>query len=384
MSAHELAPYAVHPERSAGRVHDERRPTPPEGPFALDRERIIHCAAFRRLEYKTQVVVNHEGDHFRTRLTHTLEVAHLSRRLARRLAANEELSEAIALAHDLGHPPFGHAGEAALRELMLDHGGFEHNVQSLRVVDYLEHPVPDYRGLNLSFELRESLVKHVTPYDNPEPEAHDSPGMQALFEVGVMPPLEGQIASLADQLAYVGHDTEDAVSANLLDWGPLDEVRLWREAAAPWRRAHSEAPLAALTRPIVDAMIDRLLDDAATHTAARLRESRVDSADAVRRLEHGLVDFSPPGQALVAELRAFLLDHFYRHHRLIRMDAKARRFVREVFRAYSEQPRMLPPRFAARIEEQGAHRVICDYIAGMTDRYCQDEYKRLFEPFERV
>jgi dGTPase len=208
--------------------------------------------------------------------------------------------------------------------------------------------------------------------------------MQALFEVGVMPPLEGQIASLADQLAYVGHDTEDAVSANLLDWGPLDEVRLWREAAAPWRSAHPGAPLAALTRPIVDAMIDRLLDDAAAHTASRLRESRVDSVDAVRRLEHGLVDFSPPARALVAELRAFLLDHFYRHHRLIRMDAKARRFVREVFRAYSEQPRMLPPRFAARIEEQGAQRVICDYIAGMTDRYCQDEYKRLFEPFERV
>ncbi|UCG33752.1 MAG: dNTP triphosphohydrolase, partial [Phycisphaerales bacterium] len=221
MTGTTLAPYAVHPESSRGRLHGPEPSDDIESPFVLDRERVIHCAAFRRLEYKTQVMVNHEGDHFRTRLTHTLEVAHLARRLARALHVDEELAEVVALTHDLGHPPFGHAGEAALRELMAGHGGFEHNVQSLRVVDYLEHPFRDYRGLNLSFEVRESLVKHSTPYDNPEPEAHDSPAMQQLFDVGYMPPIEGQLTSLADQIAYVGHDVEDAIGA-----GVLSEERL--------------------------------------------------------------------------------------------------------------------------------------------------------------
>ncbi len=384
MGTSQLANYAVSAERSLGRRHDLEPGQEKAGPFVLDRERVIHCAAFRRLEYKTQVMVNHEGDHFRTRLTHTLEVAHLARRLAGLLRVNEELCEVIALAHDLGHPPFGHAGEQALRELMDHHGGFEHNVQSLRVVDYLEHPFRTYRGLNLNFEVRESLVKHITPYDSPEPEAHDSPEMGALFDVGPMPPIEGQVASLADQIAYVGHDIEDAISAGIITERQLDATALWRDAAGPIRHADPDAPLAAVGRPVIDRIVDRVLADVADTSLTLIDRAAVDSPDDVRQVGHGLVDFSPQGKTLVDELRECLFDHFYRHHRLVRMDTKARRFVREVFQAYVDVPNMLPPRFAQRITEQGPHRVICDYVAGMTDRYCLDEYKRLFEPFERV
>lgn len=379
-----LAPYAVHPEASRGRLHGPEPGDDADSPFVLDRERVIHCAAFRRLEYKTQVMVNHEGDHFRTRLTHTLEVAHLARRLARTLHVNEELAEVVALTHDLGHPPFGHAGEAALRELMAGYGGFEHNVQSLRVVDYLEHPFRDYRGLNLSFEVRESLVKHSTPYDNPEPEAHDSPAMQQLFDVGYIPPIEGQLTSLADQIAYVGHDVEDAIGAGVLSEERLNTTALWRGAAGPIRRKEPDAALPAIGRPAIDAMVTHLLVDVRDTSLALIRDAGVQSSDEVRQCRRTLVDFSPAGQRLVRELRDLLSEDFYRHHRLVRMDAKAQRFVKEVFRAYVEHPQMLPPRFADRINELGAHRVICDYVAGMTDRFCQDEYKRLFEPFERV
>jgi dGTPase len=379
-----LAPYAVHPEAPRGRLHGPEPGDDADSPFVLDRERVIHCAAFRRLEYKTQVMVNHEGDHFRTRLTHTLEVAHLARRLARALHVNEELAEVVALTHDLGHPPFGHAGEAALRELMAGFGGFEHNVQSLRVVDYLEHPFRDYRGLNLSFEVRESLVKHSTPYDNPEPEAHDSPAMQQLFDVGYMPPIEGQLTSLADQIAYVGHDVEDAIGAGVLSEERLDTTALWRRAAGPIRRKEPDAALPAIGRPAIDAMVAHLLADVRDTSLALIRDAGVRSTEQVRQFGRALVDFSPAGQRLVRELRDLLSEDFYRHHRLVRMDAKAQRFVKEVFRAYVEHPQMLPPRFADRINELGAHRVICDYVAGMTDRFCQDEYKRLFEPFERV
>jgi dGTPase len=384
MTGTTLAPYAAHPEASRGRLHGPEPGDDTESPFVLDRERVIHCAAFRRLEYKTQVMVNHEGDHFRTRLTHTLEVAHLARRLARALHVNEELAEVVALTHDLGHPPFGHAGEAALRELMAGYGGFEHNVQSLRVVDYLEHPFRDYRGLNLSFEVRESLVKHSTPYDNPEPEAHDSPAMQQLFDVGYMPPIEGQLTSLADQIAYVGHDVEDAIGAGVLREKRLDTTALWRRAAGPIRRKEPDAALPAIGRPAIDAMVAHLLADVRDTSLALIRDAGVQSSDDVRQCRHPLVDFSPAGQRLVRELSDLLAEDFYHHHRLVRMDAKAQRFVKEVFRAYVEHPQMLPPRFADRVEEQGAYRVICDYVAGMTDRFCQDEYKRLFEPFERV
>ena len=384
MSTGKLASYAVRPEASRGRLHAPEPGDQADSPFVLDRERVIHCAAFRRLEYKTQVIVNHEGDHFRTRLTHTLEVAHLARRLARALAVSEELSEVIALAHDLGHPPFGHAGETALRELMAGYGGFEHNVQSLRVVEFLEHPFPPYRGLNLCFEVRESLVKHMTPFDNPEPEAHDSPAMQQLFDVGVMPPVEGQLVSLADQIAYVGHDLEDAIGADLITEEQLGHTTLWGEAAEPIRRSDTAAVLPAIGRPVIDAMVDRLLGDVRDTSLALIRRAGVQSPDEVRQSGGALVDFSAAGTRLVDELRDFLYENFYRHHRLVRMDAKAQRFVKEVFRAYVEHPRMLPPRFASRIPETDPHRVICDYVAGMTDRFCQDEYKRLFEPFERV
>ena len=380
----EFADCAITPQTSRGRRHGPEADASRPGPFVLDRERVIHSAAFRRLEYKTQVVVNHEGDHFRTRLTHTLEVAHLARRLARLLRVNEELSEAISLAHDLGHPPFGHAGEMALREQMAGFGGFEHNVQSLRVVDYLEHPFRGHRGLNLSFEVRESLVKHVTPYDNPEPEAHDSPAMQELFDTGVMPPLEGQVASLADQMAYIGHDIEDGIGAGIVTEAQLNRTSLWRQACEPVRLADSDAVLPAIGRPVIDAIVDRLMADAADRSMALMDQAGVRSPDDVRQCPRVLVRFSTETERMVDELRDFLFESFYRHHRLVRMDAKAQRFVRKVFRAYLEHPGMLPPRFAERIEEQGPHRVICDYVAGMTDRYCQDEYKRLFEPFERV
>ena len=385
-SSQNIAPYGVTDDESRGRLHDDPF-AGDRSPFELDRHRVLRSASFRRLEYKTQVFVIHEDDHFRTRLTHSLEVAAIARQLAVGLNVNATLAEVIALAHDLGHPPFGHAGEAILGQLMSESGGFEHNVQSLRVIDYLEHPYPPFRGLNLSFEVREGIIKHTTVHDRPEVDEASAAGLAELLADGPWPSVEGQIVCLADRLAYDGHDLEDALGANLIGEQDLDTLDLWRESAGDIRRRFPDGPLGTVRRPILDAIHAALIRDATAESQRRLTEAGVTSVDDVRRVAPdapGLVAVSDETNAQLEALEAFLMERVYRHHRVVRMDAKARQFIERLFEAYCGNPRLLPPRFFKRVEDQGIKRVVCDYIAGMTDRFCQDEYRRLFEPFERV
>jgi len=341
-------------------------------PLVVDRQRIVHSAAFRRLQYKTQVFValDLEGDHYRTRLTHTLEVAHLARCLAEALGLNAKLAEVVALAHDLGHPPFGHAGEQALNECMQDHGGFEHNVHALRVVEYLEHPYPTFRGLNLTRCVRECLAKHTTQYDRPGPHP---------LQDERPPPLEGQVAALADRLAYGLHDLQDGLYAELVEPKQLQGLELWRGAynspAGPaghaWR---------ARLRPAIDRMQRMLIEDAVAETRRRLAEHAAERGAAVQRAGVEAVALSPQMGERVRELEAFLLEHVYRHEQLVQMDSKARRVITAVFNAYVERPQLMPSRFAGRVAEQGVQRVAADYVAGMTDRFCSQEHARLFDP----
>jgi len=374
-----LATHAVTESASRGRVFPEPGAAS-QPPFETDRDRILNSMSFRRLRHKTQVFVTDLGDHFRTRLTHTLEVQIQAERLAGLLNLNDRLAGAIAMAHDLGHPPFGHAGEEALAELMNGHGGFEHNVQSLRVVDYLEHPYPDFRGLNLSFELRESLIKHRTRYDKPGAAPPD-PTAKDLLDTGPQPPLEGQVANLADAIAYTLHDIEDGLVEGALNESTINASRLWREASSETRTRHPQAPIEAIRRPILDEIARRLHEDATNESNQRIRAADVKSVDDVRRTPDDLVGFSGDMQAAIDELQGVLLQAVYRNHRVIRMDAKAKHLIRDLFEAYLGQPELMPQRYSARVREQGVHRVICDYIAGMTDRFCQEEHRQLFAPF---
>jgi len=367
-------PYSVTSDNSRGREHAESFPKNID-PFAIDRQRVLHSAAFRRLEYKTQVFVIGEHDHFRTRLTHTLEVASIARRLCTALQVNVAVGELIALMHDVGHPPFGHSGETILAELMADHNGFEHNAQSLRVIEYLEHPYPAFRGLNATYEVRESLAKHCTLYDKP--------GRHPLAD-GTRAPIEGQVANLADRLAYDCHDLEDAIGAALISESDLAEVDLWAEAIQAPRQQYPDLSLAAIRRLILDSLESAMLNDIVTESRRRLADAKVTTIDDVRQSGSDLIAFSPTMANRVAQLENFLVHRVYQHRKLIRMDNKAELFIRRLFEAYLAEPGLLPARFSERITDQGKHRVICDYIAGMTDRFAQDEYKRLFEPFERV
>lgn len=376
-----LRPCAVGPDDSIGRIHDEPA-DPLRDVFEVDRHRILASAAFRRLQYKTQVFVHDEHDHFRTRLTHTLEVAEIARRLAVALEVNERLAETIALSHDLGHAPFGHAGETILHQLMSDAGGFEHNIQSLRTVDYLEHPYPAFRGLNLSYEVREGLVKHLSTYDQPA----TSLGLVDLGELmgsGTWPSIEGQIVSIADRMAYDCHDLEDALEAKLIDSSALHELTLWNAASNVIREQFGQLVTPAVRRPILTSILDRLLTDVIESTASRLRESPLGTVEAVRRAESAVVTFSRETATFVGEIEGFLAASVYHHDRLVQMDANARQLIERLFTAYVSDPAMLPPRFARRLNAQDPRRVVCDYIAGMTDRFCRDEYQRLFGPHER-
>ncbi len=369
-----LKPYAVTSANTRGREHKEQFGRNVD-PYAVDRERVLHSAAFRRLAHKTQVFVSGEHDHFRSRMTHTLEVTSVVRRLCVALQVNGAVGELIALTHDLGHPPFGHAGELALHKLMIRNGGFEHNAQSLRIVEYLEHPYPAFRGLNLTYEVREALAKHCTIFDHP--------GIHPLAD-GTQAPLEGQIANLADRVAYDCHDLEDAIGAGLLEEADFREVDLWIEAAGPVRSEHPDLPLAAVRRPILDRLEALLLDDVVAESRRRIASTTLSSVDDVRGMPQPLVSFSPEIRPRVDQLESFLSEKVYRHSRLIRMDDKAGRLIEQLFDVYLAEPKLLPQRFSLRVAEQGLHRVLCDYIAGMTDRFCQEEYRRLFEPFERV
>jgi len=370
MPERELAPYAARPEHSRGRRHREPAPRG-RTEYQRDRDRIVHSTAFRRLEYKTQVFINHEGDLFRTRLTHSLEVAQLARSVARRLNLDEDLTEAVALAHDLGHTPFGHTGQDALNACMRPYGGFEHNLQSLRVVDVLEQRYAGFDGLNLTFEAREGILKHCAPRN-----------ARLLGDVGERflkkhrPSLEAQIANLADEVAYNNHDVDDGVRSGLLDLDQLSEVKIFARHRKAVLRDHPRIEPRRLRYETVRRMIATLVTDL-THTSAdNIRRHAPRTIDEVRRMP-ALIAFSPRIREESLALKRFLNENLYRHYRVVRMSAKAGRVVSELFHAFLSDPRLLPPDFQSQARTD-APRAIADYIAGMTDRYAILEHRRLF------
>ena len=369
-----LAPYATLAGESRGRVTAEPEPQYRTA-FQRDRDRVLHSAAFRRLEYKTQVFVNDEGDYYRTRLTHTLEVAQIGRTIARALAVNEDLVEAIALAHDLGHPPFGHAGEDALNRVMAGQGGFNHNLQTYRVLTELEHRYPGWRGLNLSAETLHGVVTHETTVD-----VQAAAGLD--LELG--PSLEAQIADFSDELAYAAHDLDDGISAGLITPQMLPELSIWREVCARRDWPVDAAVVDEVRRHIlVREVVGLLVDDVTEGASALLDVLAPESAVAVQRLPERVLRYSASVGRLARELRAFLYEQMYRHHRVIRMQRRAERFVEEIFEALCADPRQLPPEFRHEAEWLPVERVVSDYIAGMTDRGALLEYRRLFDPLTR-
>jgi dGTPase len=365
-----LAPYAAHAEQSRGRRHPEAE-SPGRTAFQRDRDRVIHSSAFRRLEYKTQVFVNHEGDLFRTRLTHSLEVAQIGRAIARQLGVNEDLVEAIALAHDLGHTPFGHAGQDALHECMKAHGGFEHNLQSLRVVDELEERYGAFNGLNLSFETREGILKHCSTEN-----ARKLGELGERFLQKRQPSLEAQIANLADEIAYNNHDIDDGLRSGLLQLGQLEDVPLFARHAAQVRAQFPDIGERRMVNETVRRMINTLIVDLASESERRIAAARPASIEDVRQAAP-LVAFSPEVRKEADALKSFLLHNLYRHFRVMRMTTKAKRIVADLFRAFHDEPRLLPLDHQARVAEDRA-RAIADYVAGMTDRYAMKEHQRLF------
>jgi dGTPase len=368
-----LAPYAMATARSRGRQFPE-----PEHPFRplfqRDRERIVHCAAFRRLMLKTQVLSAATTDHHRTRLTHTLEVAQVSRTIARQLGLQEDLTEAIALSHDLGHPPFGHAGEQALDECMGGRGGFDHNLHSLRIVDMLESPYPDRPGLNLSWEVREAMAHHS--------KRRDHPAARGLLAAG-QPTLEAQVVDAADSLAYDAHDLDDALGYGLLTLADLEAVEFWRVGADRVRR---EAPCLEPERfrkSVIRALIEWQVTDLLTHTQNRIRQERVTSLAEVRRVPD-LVGNTESARRAKSDLEYFLHDRVYRHPRVQAMADRGRQWVGALFAAYRSAPAEMSDRFVRRAAAETVEEVVCDYVAGMTDRFARQEHDRLFPPDRRV
>ena len=369
-----LAPYGLRSAESRGRAYPEpESATRPA--FTRDRDRIIHTTPFRRLMYKTQVFVFFEGDHYRTRLTHTLEVAQLGRSLARGLGGNVDLTEAICLAHDLGHPPFGHAGEHMLNILMADHGGFNHNTQSYRIVTELEHRYPDFPGLNLTYETREGMLKHETDYDQSE---------AAEYEPDKRASLEAQIANFADEIAYNAHDLDDGLRAGLFTLTDLDELAIWRELSevAGWKPGQHFSSMH--RHEIIRELIGRSVGDVMGRTADALDTYEIDSPEKLQRHPENVVAYTPEFGRKVRALKKFLFDRMYRHYRVMRMQTKAERFVAELFDAYVKEPHMLPGETQARLETASVERVVADYIAGMTDRYALDDWQRLYDPYIRA
>jgi len=374
LEARTLAPYAMLSRASRGRAAPEP-PHPARTCFQRDRDRIIHSAAFRRLEYKTQVFVNHEGDYYRTRLTHTIEAAQITRSVAQALGLNLDLAEAVALAHDLGHPPFGHAGERVLNELMRPHGGFDHNAQSLRTIDWIEIRYPNFRGLNLSYEVREGIIKHS---------AFKGRAAAQEFDPTLYPCLEAQIVDLADEIAYLAHDADDGVEAAMLTAQDLEASRIYRAARSAIDAQITDERIARYQ--IVKRMINLMVTDLVTHIDAQLSAAHADSIDKVWQAGRALAGFSPTMDDGVAELKRLMRDLLYRHYRVSRMSEKAGRVLTQLFEAYMSEPRQMPRAVLERGEQDGdpMPRVVADYIAGMTDRFALDEYRKLFDPDERV
>ncbi len=364
-----LAPYAVKGSENRGREYPERE----DGfrnPFQRDRDRIIHSTAFRRLQYKTQVFVNHEGDHYRTRLTHTLETCQIARSIGRSLALNEDLVEAVALAHDIGHGPFGHAGEWALRALMKDHGGFEHNVHCLRIVEKLEDSYADFPGLNLTFETREGLKNH------PE---HFYKDRRPRFRS-----LEADLVDVADEIAYNAHDLDDGLRSELIREEDLGGLAFWKDVSATIRKKYPRLAARQRKRLAIRLLINRLVTDLIVNTRLRVKKMGIRSVPDLQRTQQPVVVFSGAVRRDLLQLKKFLHANLYQHYRVVRMTDKAQRFLRALFYVYSEKPAQLPPEVFRRIKEEGIHRTLCDYLAGMTDRFALDEYKRFFEPYESV
>jgi len=365
-----LAPYAASPKNSRGRRHREAKPRG-RSEFQRDRDRIVHSTAFRRLEYKTQVFINHEGDLFRTRLTHSLEVAQIGRSVARNLRVDEDLTEAIALAHDLGHTPFGHSGQDALNACMKPYGGFEHNLQSLRVVDVLEQRYGAFDGLNLTFETREGILKHCSQRN-----------ARLLGDVGERfvkkrrPSLEAQIANMADEIAYNNHDVDDGLRSGLLTLEQLSDVAIFARHTKAALRDFPGLSGRRLVNETVRRMIDTLVTDLIRSSASNIREYSPSAIDDIRRAP-ALVSFSGEVQREQSELKRFLHTNLYQHYRVARMSAKARRVITGLFQAFLENPGLLPPEFQTRASDD-TPRAIADYIAGMTDRYAILEHRRLF------
>src|SRR5438034_716238 len=361
-----LAPYAQFSADNRGRKYPEE---PPDWRthYQRDRDRVIHSRAFRRLEYKTQVFLNGTGDHLRTRLTHSIEVASISRTIARSLSLNEDLAETIALAHDLGHSPFGHSGEEMLAECMQEHGGFEHNRQSLRVVELLENAYPNFSGLNLTFEVREGLRKHQALYDPPTPEE----------EKYRCPSLEAQIANLADEITYYSHDLDDAVDFEILNAPQLEEDAVWQRSHRAVLRRYPQAREPELHKLIVRDIIDAEVQDVVTTSAQSIVDVGVQSADEVRKQQSPLIRYSDDLLEANRELRRFLYQNVYYYPRVAEVNQRACEMLMRAIEAYVVDPDRLGEAAAKRIEAEGLHRTVCDYIAGMTDRYLIEEYARI-------
>jgi dGTPase len=367
-----LAPYGMRSKDSKGRAYLDTEPDYRTS-FQRDRDRILHTTAFRRLEYKTQVFINFEGDYFRTRLTHTLEVAQIGRTLARALGANEDLVETICLAHDLGHSPFGHSGEIALSRLMKDFGGFDHNKQSLRIVTELEQRYPEFPGLNLTWEVREGMVKHESEYDISD--ARD-------FSPELRGNLETQIANVADELAYTTHDLDDGLRSETINAQMLEGIALWETLGETfnWHGPQlDEVERHRMIRQLVGLMVTDML----TATDIRLKESKVKSTLDIQKLKHNVIGYSEDMHRRNRELKDFLYKKLYRHYRVVRMSVRAERLISDLFNGYKAEPAILPDHVQRFIEKRGLERTICDYIAGMTDRYAVEEHQKLFNPLEK-
>ncbi len=364
-----LAPFGIRSKDSKGREYPDVKPVYRTA-FQRDRDRILHTTAFRRLEYKTQVFLNSEGDYYRTRLTHTLEVAQIGRTVARALGANEDLEEAICLAHDLGHSPFGHSGERILNQLMVDQGGFDHNKQSLRIVTKLEKRFEEFPGLNLTWETREGIVKHETEYDISDADDYD-PDLRGH--------LEAQIANAADELAYSAHDLDDGLRSGLITTALLEDLAIWEilVKSIGWKGGD----LSELDRKrIIRRMIGLEVKDLIETTDQRIEESGVASVEELQKMDHNVIGFSDEMQNNNRELKDFLFKNLYKNYRVIRMQVKAEGIISDLFTAYEKKPLMMPTHIQAGIEKKGLQRSICDYIAGMTDRFAIDEHQKLFDP----
>ncbi len=368
-----LAPYASRSVESLGRRHEEEE-HPYRTIYMRDRDRIIHCSAFRRLEYKTQVFIYYEGDYYRTRLTHTMEVAQIARSMARALRLNEDLCEAIALVHDLGHPPFGHSGESALDELMKNRGGFEHNLHTLRVIEHVESRYPGFRGLNLSWETREAVAKHSRRRADESVKEY----IKADY-----PSLEAQVVDLADSIAYNSHDLDDGLQSRIIDKSMLNEVPFWKRIqkhVVTYAGASEKLANYQVIRNIINTQVG----DGIRQTENNIKRLGVQKPDDARTLGEVVVDFSADMRREQKELKIFLKESVYENYRVVRMEEKAYRVVKDLFQAYDKRKELMEPQVQKRFAQEDRHRLICDYIAGMTDKFALEEHAKLFDPMSRV